>query len=141
MEDVHAVDELRLAGEVGVVGAGLGGARGDERLAVLDIRPTVVITTRADTASSLSEAGSSTSAWRSGTSARAALSRASRLRRAASFFRLRPASDRRVSAGACCVRYSAVRAPVNPVAPKSTMSWGRSAATKGSVSYGLAGRG
>ncbi len=34
--DVRAVDELRLAGEVDVVGAGLG-ARGDQRLAVLEV--------------------------------------------------------------------------------------------------------
>ena len=34
---VHQVDELRLAGEVDVVGAGLG-AGGDQRLAVADVR-------------------------------------------------------------------------------------------------------
>ena len=36
--DVHSVDELRLTGEVDVVGAGLG-ARGDQRLAVLEVGP------------------------------------------------------------------------------------------------------
>jgi hypothetical protein len=35
---------------------------------------------------------------------------------------LRPASAHRVSAGAWRAKYSAVNAPVNPVAPNTTMS-------------------
>src|SRR5437588_9387182 len=79
--------------------------------------PTVVINTLVDSASSLSESASLTSACRRATS---------RPRRS-SFDWLRPAIAQRVVSGALAARYSAVSAPVKPVAPSTTTSYGRSA--------------
>src|ERR1700759_5536589 len=51
----------------------------------------------------------------------------SRRRTSSSFSRLRPAIAQRRSGGALDARYWAVSAPVNPVAPKTTTSYSRSA--------------
>src|SRR3954451_975614 len=82
--------------------------------------PTVVMTTLAAEAMSRSEPGFSTSASSSGRSSPSFSSLAL----------LRPASATRASP-ALATRYSAVSAPVNPVAPKRTTSYGRSFTTAG----------
>ena len=117
---VHAVDELGLAGEVDVVGPGLR-AGGDERLAVVagTGRPWST-TTRADSATARSESSSVDV----GVQQRRRRRRGGRAAPRA-WTRLRPASAQRVPAGAWRARYSAVRPPVNPVAPKRTMSCSR----------------
>src|SRR5438105_13880077 len=79
--------------------------------------PTVVINTLVDSASSLSESASLTSAC----------SRATSRPRRSSFDWLRPAIAQRVVSGALAARYSAVSAPVKPVAPRTTTSYWRSA--------------
>src|SRR5437588_3305351 len=79
--------------------------------------PTVVINTLVDSASSLSESASLTSAC----------SRATSRPRRSSFDWLRPAIAQRVVSGALAARYSAVSAPVKPVAPSTTTSYERSA--------------
>src|SRR5919201_4167677 len=89
--------------------------------------PTVVITTLVASATARIEEASFTSAVSSGTSAAAGAASARRSRQPSSFWRLRPASAQRVPAGALRARYSAVSAPVNPVAPNTTTSYSRSA--------------
>src|SRR5690349_9753580 len=89
--------------------------------------PTVVITTLVDSASLRIDDASPVSAVISGSCADAGLVSARRRRTPSSFSRLRPASAQRVVAGAWRARYSAVSAPVNPVAPNTTMSYSRSA--------------
>src|SRR5690606_2516586 len=89
--------------------------------------PTVVITTRVDSATDFSVSGWDTSAVSSSRSAHDGLIAARRSRTASSFARFRPASAQRACAGTLRARYSAVRPPVNPVAPNSTMSNRRSA--------------
>src|SRR4051794_130134 len=79
------------------------------------------MTTRVDSASSRSDPGSVVSACSSSTSA------PMRSRTASSLPRLRPASAQRVPSGAFAARYSAVSAPVKPVAPRITTSYMRSA--------------
>ena len=81
--------------------------------------PTVLITTRAASATERSDSVSVTSARSNGTSAAPA---PSRRRTSSSLPWLRPASAHRVPAGALRARYSAVSAPVKPVAPNTTMS-------------------
>src|SRR5947209_10255999 len=83
--------------------------------------PTVVITTFVDWAIRLSDSGSPTSAWRVEMSVRPIRSSVCR-----SLSWLRPATAQLVFAGALLARYSAVRAPVKPVAPNTTMSYSRS---------------
>src|SRR6266542_3951669 len=85
--------------------------------------PTVVMTTRELSASSRSESWSPMSARSSGSSAWPSLARTT-----SSFAGLRPAIAQRNPGGAFWARYSAVSDPVNPVAPNSTMSYGRSGA-------------
>ncbi len=55
---------------------------------------------------------------------------ASLSRTASSLLRLRPASAQRSPEGACSARYSAVSAPVKPVAPSRTMSRSRCAGSR-----------
>src|SRR5436309_829303 len=86
--------------------------------------PTVLITTLVASAISRSESGSVTSARSRGTSAPPA---PRRRRPSSSLLSFLPASAHRVSAGAWRARYSAVSAPVKPVAPNTTMSYERSA--------------
>ena len=69
-----------------------------------------------------SEARSALSASISSRSASAGSSVASWSRTASSLLRLRPASAQRSPEGACSARYSAVSAPVKPVAPSRTTS-------------------
>src|SRR3954451_4539237 len=93
--------------------------------------PTVVTTTYARVATSRSEASSVTSAMRiSGPPPRRACS-------CSSFSRLRPATAHVRPSGACSWRYWAVSAPVNPVAPKTTMSSGRSDGAMRPSAYSL----
>ena len=134
--DVHPVDELGLAGQVDVVGAGLG-ARGHQRLAVRQVRAD-----RGD-----DDAGPGGHVGERGgvvdvgvqqlerLQVRARRS-ASRARTCSSFSGLRPASAQRSPAGACRARYSAVSCPVKPVAPKSTRSKSRSALRASAMSGG-----
>src|SRR5579884_4232482 len=84
--------------------------------------PTVVITTFVDSARRLRLASSVLSASINGRSCLPCRSRT-----ASSLLRLRPASAQRVPSVALLARYSAVRPPVNPVAPNSTTSCSRSA--------------
>src|SRR5579884_3765635 len=86
--------------------------------------PTVLMTTRVDCASLSRELRSLTSAFSNG---RSACSRPRPDRNVSSFVRLRPARASRVPGSAWEARYWAVRAPVNPVAPNTTMSYWRSA--------------
>src|SRR3954451_13321064 len=83
------------------------------------------MTTRADSATALSDAGSVTSAGSSSRVVRSGWSSTRRLRTASSLLMLRPARAHRQPVGALSARYAAVSSPVNPVAPKSTMSNGR----------------
>jgi hypothetical protein len=76
----------------------------------------VLITTLVESASARSEVGSFASASISGSSASVESIAASRARQASSFERLRPAIAHRAPP-ALAARYSAVRPPVNPVAP------------------------
>src|ERR1700753_1353929 len=80
---------------------------------------TVLMTTRADSATRRIDSSSVTSAINSGTST------PRRSRTASSLARWRPARAQRV-APAWPARYSAVRPPVKPVAPSSTTSCSRS---------------
>src|SRR5579859_1157347 len=86
--------------------------------------PTVVITTLADSASERIDPASDTSASSNGNSA---CPEPSRSLTPSSFDRLRPASAHFVPGSACSARYSAVSAPVNPVAPNRMTSYSRSA--------------
>src|SRR3954452_803642 len=90
------------------------------------------MTTRAACATARSEASSVTSACSSGTST------ARRSESASSFARLRPASAHRTPSPACSARYWAVSAPVNPVAPRRTMSYSRSGMGGDSMSAPMA---
>src|SRR5437588_13042035 len=83
--------------------------------------PTVLITTFVDSASFVSDWRSSTSALIGGRSALPSRSRID-----SSLDWLRPAIAHRVCAEALFARYSAVSAPVKPVAPNTTMSYSRS---------------
>src|ERR1700744_2625858 len=83
--------------------------------------PTVVITTFVDSASARSELSWVLSAWSTPGSAPRSLRRTS-----SSLSRVRPAIAPRSSGGGLDARYCAVSAPVNPVAPKTTMSYSRS---------------
>src|SRR6202035_5406994 len=93
--------------------------------------PTVLITTLVDSAIALREAGSLESARSSGTSACSAPSPA---RTASSLDWLRPASAHLVGdparPSAWPARYSAVSAPVKPVAPNRTISCSRASAIR-----------
>src|SRR5947209_14452958 len=84
--------------------------------------PTVVTTTLVCSASCLSDGGSVTSASMIGMSVRPMSSSVF-----SSLSLLRPATAHCVVGGACSARYWAVSAPVNPVAPNTTMSCSRSA--------------
>src|SRR5579884_3794437 len=86
--------------------------------------PTVVIRTRVASATARKDPASVTSAWSSDRPAEPSPSRA---RTCSSLPRFRPASAQRVCAGAWAARYSAVSAPVKPVAPNTTTSYSRSA--------------
>src|SRR5436305_4705807 len=83
---------------------------------------TVLMTTLAASAIARNESALLTSASSSSRVSHAGLTPASLERTSSSLPRLRPASAQRVSAGACSARYSAVSAPVNPVAPNRTTS-------------------
>src|SRR5947207_482847 len=91
------------------------------------------MTTRAASATSRSDASSLTSACSSGTST------PRRSASASSLALLRPARAQRSPSPACAARYSAVSAPVNPVAPKRTMSCSRSAMAEHSMSAAVLG--
>ena len=125
---VHQVDELRLAGDVQVVGAGRG-ARGHQRLAVVDVRPDGAghhpgaLGDRAQRGRVGDVGGEQRQLGQRRVDVGQPVPRT-----AASLAGLRPASAHRSPAGACRARYSAVRPPVKPVAPNRTRSYGRSAA-------------
>ena len=127
VRDVHPVDELRLAGEVDVVGAGLG-AGGHQRLAVSEVGADGGDhDARAVGDVARARRRRSTSACEQRQVGRARRRRSARWSRTASSLAgLRPASAQRSPSGACRARYSAVSRPVNPVAPKRTMSSSRS---------------
>ena len=136
VRDVHPVDELRLTGEVDVVGAGLG-AGGDERLAVREVGADG----RDHDPGAAGDVGQRGRVGHVGVQqlelARGpGRSRPGRRGRVCSFSGLRPASAQRRSAGAWRARYSAVSAPVKPVAPKSTMSRSRSSGMRAMLAPG-----
>ena len=132
--DPHPVDELRLAGEVDVVGPGRG-AGGDQRLAVEGVGADG----GDDDPGRLGDLAHRAARRRrrprrssgSGACGEAAASRAAT---ASSLARLRPTSAQRSPAGAWAARYSAVSPPVNPVAPNSTRSYRREASICGILS-------
>ena len=122
--DVHPVDELALAGDVAVVGAGVG-AGADERLAAADVGPDG----REDHLGAGGEVGQGGRVGGVGDDAArrpARVDRRSPSRTCSSLARLRPARRPAEAVGAVCGRgTSAVSPPVNPVAPKRTTSSSR----------------
>ena len=85
--------------------------------------PTVVTTARVDAAMAASDSGLFTSACTSPSDSQAGDSLAKRRFTSASLRTLRPASAQRSESGAWRAKYSAVRPPVNPVAPNRIRSY------------------